>query len=275
MQKKNRRDMEMSTRETVVNGQFYPDDASEMQNAFKQYNKITDKNIIDKNILGLRTRAIIVPHAGYVYSGFTANIAMRLLKNSEIKNVIVIGPSHHTYLEGTSVSMYDDYDTPFGKLKINQELAQILITKFHLQFLPQAHNEHSTEVQMPFIKYYLPDCLVVELIYGKENPNNLSKVIDFILDDPQNAVVISTDLSHYHNINKANALDSLCIKAIEELDAKKLHIGCEACGKIGVEAMLLSAKKRELKPTLLDYRTSADANGDKTQVVGYVSVAFV
>jgi len=95
------------------------------------------------------------------------------------------------------------------------------------------------------------------------------------LADTETVVVISTDLSHYHDIKKANALDNICLDAVKNLDPLELHQGCEACGKIGVEAMLIAAKKRELKSVLLDYRTSADASGDKSQVVGYMSAAFI
>ena len=101
-----------------------------------------------------------------------------------------------------------------------------------------------------------------------------AEVIEYLLEDPETAVVISTDLSHYYDIKKANTLDSICLDAVKELSTE-LHQGCEACGKIGVEAMLISAKKKGLKSILLDYRTSADASGDESQVVGYMSAAFV
>lgn len=265
----------MSTRKTAVAGQFYPDNANEIELMLKEYNAIVDAHITDKSILELKPRAVIVPHAGYVYSAFTANIAMRLLGNLESTSVVVIGPSHRVALKGTSISKYDNYEMPLGNLPIDKGLVSELEERFGLVFIPQAHHEHSTEVQMPFIKSYKPDVSVVELVYGDENPKNLSKVIDYLLGDPKIAVVISTDLSHYYDIEKANRHDSICLDAIKKLDENQLHQGCEACGKIGIEAMLLSAKKRGLKSVLLDYRTSADASGDKSQVVGYMSAAFV
>ena len=100
-------------------------------------------------------------------------------------------------------------------------------------------------------------------------------MIEYLFEDRETAVVISTDLSHYYDIKKANALDSICLDAVKKLSPDVLHQGCEACGKIGVEAMLLAAKKNGLKSVLLDYRTSADASGDESQVVGYMSAAFV
>jgi len=264
----------MSIRKDAVAGQFYPANKEEIVKMFNHYNEIVDKSIKDKRVLDLKPRAVIVPHAGYIYSAFTANIAFRLLKNSHAKRVVVIGPSHRVYLNGTSVAEYDSYETPLGNLPIERKLADDLIEKFGLHFQADAHSEHSTEVQMPFVKNYLPNASVVELVYGNEDPLQLAKVIEFLLQDKDTVVVISTDLSHYYDINKAKQLDTVCLDAVANLNLQELHQGCEACGKIGVEAMLIAAKANGIKPTLLDYRTSADASGDDTQVVGYMSVAF-
>ncbi|WP_297434363.1 AmmeMemoRadiSam system protein B [Sulfurimonas sp.] len=264
----------MSVRKDAVAGQFYPTSKEEIEKMFAHYNKIVDEAIKDKRVLELKPRAIIVPHAGYVYSAFTANIAFRVLKNSHARRVVVIGPSHRVYLQGTSVSEFDRYETPMGSLKIDRVLADTLIKKFGLHFQADAHAEHSTEVQMPFVKEYLGDSQVVELVYGAESPQNLAKVIEYLLEDEETVVVISTDLSHYYSINKAKELDTICLEAIATLNTQELHQGCEACGIIGVEAMLIAAKKLQLKAQIMDYRTSADASGDKERVVGYTSVIF-
>ena len=264
----------MSVRKDAVAGQFYPANKEEIQKMFKHYNEIIDESIKDQSILALKPRAIIVPHAGYVYSAFTANIAFRLLKNSHAKRVVVIGPSHRVYLNTTSVSKFDTFETPMGNLNIDTKLVNELLEKFNLHFQADAHSEHSTEVQMPFVKTYLPDASVVELVYGNEDPNNLAKVISYLLEDTNTVVVISTDLSHYYDIDKAKQLDTICLNSVSNLNPAELHQGCEACGKIGLEAMLIVAKQKELQATLLDYRTSADASGDKSQVVGYMSAAF-
>jgi AmmeMemoRadiSam system protein B len=265
----------MSIRKTAVAGQFYPSAAQEIISMFEHYNQILDEHLSDKRLLDKKPRAIIVPHAGYVYSAFTANIAFRLLENTDAKRIVVIGPSHRVYLSGTSVSDFDAYETPFGVIGIDKNLVHELIEQFGLDFVPEAHHEHSTEVQMPFVKRYNKEALIVELVYGDENPSRLAKVIKYLLDDPQTVVVISTDLSHYYDIHKANRLDNICLNAVENLDTDLLHQGCEACGKIGIEAMLIAAKEKDLKPIMLDYRTSADASRDESQVVGYMSAAFV
>jgi len=265
----------MSTRETAVAGQFYPASAEEIEKMLDHYNQILDEHIKDATLLALKPRAVIVPHAGYVYSGFTANIALRLLGNSDIKRIVVIGPSHRVFVNGVSVSDYDSYRTPLGTFPIDRELVGELKRRFGLHFQPDAHHEHSTEVEMPLIREYQRDVSIAELVYGQEEPSHLAEVIDYLLEDPQTAIQISTDLSHYYDIEKAKRLDSVCLDAVQKLDPAELHQGCEACGKIGVEAMLIAAKKRGLKPILLDYRTSADASGDESQVVGYMSAAFV
>ena len=265
----------MSIRKSAVAGQFYPADPKEINSMFEHYNQILDKHLSDKTLLDKKPRAIIVPHAGYIYSAFTANIAFRLLENTHAKRIVVIGPSHRVYLKGTSVSDFDEYETPFGMIRIDKNLVLELRDRFGLDFVPDAHHEHSTEVQMPFVKAYDKEALVVELVYGDENPARLAKVIEYLLNDPQTVVVISTDLSHYYDIEKANKLDNICLNAIENLDIEMLHQGCEACGKIGIEAMLIAAKAKGLKPIMLDYRTSADASKDESQVVGYMSATFI
>jgi len=266
----------MSTRETSVAGQFYPSNPDEIQSMLEHYNQILDEHLKeDDGLFSLKPRAVIVPHAGYVYSGFTANIALRLLSNTDAKRIVIIGPSHRVYLTGTSVSEFDSYQTPLGALEIDKGLVVDLKERFDLHFKPEAHHEHSTEVQIPFVKNYTPNVSVVELVYGDESPEELSKVIEYLLEDPETAVVISTDLSHYYDIKKANGLDSICLDAVKTLNTSELHQGCEACGKIGVEAMLIAAKNKGLNSILLDYRTSADASGDESQVVGYMSAAFV
>ncbi len=266
----------MNIRKTAVAGQFYPSDTEEIISMVEHYNQILDAHFKEEDrILKLKPRALIVPHAGYVYSGFTANMALRLLGNIEVKRIVVIGPSHRVYLKGTSISEFDSYQTPLGILSIDKVLVHELKERFDLKFSPEAHQEHSTEVQMPFIKNYEPDVSVIELVYGDEDPSKLAEVIGYLLEDPETVVVISTDLSHYYDSEKANKLDSICLDAVKKLSIDELHQGCEACGKIGVEAVLIAAKRVGLKPLLLDYRTSAETSGDESQVVGYMSAVFI
>lgn len=257
----------LTTRRMSVAGAFYPAEPEEILRYYEHFNSLA-------NAPKLSSKAIIVPHAGYIYSGFTANIAYNVLKNSNIKNLLVVGPSHRVAFEGSSICDFEIYDTPFGELKSDSDMSEYLIKEFNLNSYEQAHHEHSTEVQFPFIKHYMPNTNIVELVYSKEDPTNLAKIIKYVYEKEDWGIVISTDLSHFYNIDKANELDSICESAIKDLDLSLLHKGCEACGIIGVEAMMMVAKGLDLKPNILDYRTSADASEDRSNVVGYLSACF-
>jgi len=260
----------MSERKLAVSGTFYPNDKDEVTRYIEHFNQVLEKNNITTDTT-IDSKAIIVPHAGYIYSGFTANMVYRYIPQ-DIKNIIVIGPSHKFAFSGASVALYDSYPTPFGDLVINRKLTQKLIDKFDfLGFDDKVHCEHSTETQFPFIKYYTDNVEVVEIVYSDCNFNNIAKVIEYLMADDKNLVVISSDLSHFYTLEEAKVKDSICVKAIQKKDIELLNEGCEACGMIGIKAMLKVAKELTLKTKIIDYRTSADTSGDKSRVVGYLS----
>jgi AmmeMemoRadiSam system protein B len=255
-----------------VAGAFYPDNSDEILRYINHFTKAYDENFTISNI---RCKAVIVPHAGYIYSGFTANVAYRVLAQSGIKNFVVIGPSHRVGFDGISMCEENSYQTPFGNLGSSSTMLQELKENFNLHQILNPHAEHSTEVQFPFLKHYISDAKIIELVYGDANTDFISEIIDFVLSKNDWGVVISTDLSHFHDLKRANILDNICVKAVEKIDPAELHNGCEACGIIGVEGMLKSAKKLNLSSTILDHRTSADASGDDSRVVGYLSACFL
>ena len=265
----------MTKRSMSVAGAFYPSGCGECEDMFREFNFLLKKSLNGDELPAISPKAVIVPHAGYVYSGFTANIAYRVLQNNVyFKRAIVIGPSHRVYFEGTSGSFFDLYETPCGDFEIDTEYLEKLSSVFPVSFYEQAHLEHSTEVQFPFLKYYFPDIKVIEFVYANEDPVRLSKMIEYLLKDRDNAVIISTDLSHYYDQKRANALDSVCINAVYALDPSKLKKGCEACGIIGMEALIRAAKKVGLNSQILNYQTSGDITGDNSSVVGYMSAAL-
>lgn len=255
-------------RSMSVAGSFYPQEQSEILRYIQHFNTLV------KDEISISSKAIIVPHAGYIYSGYTANIAYNVLKNSQIKNFLVVGPSHRVGFEGSSICEFDSYDTPFGGLGSDNSLLSEIKTNFNIHSFSDAHHEHSTEVQFPFIKHYIPDAKIIELVYSKEDPKELAEILKHVYQKDDWGIVISTDLSHFYNQQDANTLDSICINAVENLELGLLHQGCEACGIIGVEAMMICAKALGLKSSVLDYRTSADASGDESRVVGYLSACF-
>lgn len=261
----------MSIRNTSVAGSFYPNSCEEIKRYIEHFNEIL-KNANYSIETNIKPKAIIVPHAGYIYSGFTANVAYRYTKNIKPKRVIVIGPSHKVFLDGASVGLFEQYQTPCANLEMDIVYSETLIKNFNfLDFDEKAHAEHSTETQFPFIQNYIKNISVVEIVYGKIDFSNLSKLIDFILKDDQNLLIVSTDLSHFYNQNEANKIDNICLHAIADIDIKAFDNGCEACGIVGVKALVESAKKMGFKTKIIDYRTSADTSGDTTRVVGYAS----
>ncbi len=265
----------MNMRTMSVAGSFYPAQPGEIESMISRFNTILEAHPESKNRFDtLRGRAVIVPHAGWIYSGFTANIAHSILSHSHPDTVIVIGPSHRVGFEGVSIVKADHYQTPLGELRIDTDMVNDLQNRFGLPCFPDAHHEHSTEVQMPFIKHYMGNAKVIEMVYAYADPSQISPVIDYLLGLKDTAVVISTDLSHYYSLEQAKRLDAICLEAIRSENTSLLHQGCEACGAIGVEAMLSVAKKRGLEAVLLDYRTSADASGETSRVVGYASALF-
>ena len=256
----------MNIRKSVVSGSFYPDKKEELLKYINQFNSFKTNNETFEDI-----KAIIVPHAGYIYSGFTANLAYKLASKKEIKRVIVIGPSHRVYLKGASVAIYDEYETPLGNLKIDKKFSQNLIDKYDfLDFNVECEFEHSTETQAPFIKHYFENVQLVEIIYGEINYEDLSKVIDEVLVDSDNFVLISTDLSHFYTLEEAQKLDNICLEAIDKKDLKMFDY-CEACGKVGVKAIIDCAIKNDFDTKVLNYCTSADVTKDKSRVVGYTT----
>ncbi len=264
----------MSLRKASAAGTFYPADCNEIRRYIEYFNTILDdEGFVPKS--GMRARALISPHAGYIYSGFSANAAYRSIAHLKPKRIIVLGPSHRVFINGASIAKYDRYETPCGELDIDVAYSKKIEDGFsYITFDPKAHSEHSTETQIPFINYYFRNIPIVEIVYGKIEHEEMTQVLDFLLQDRENLVVISTDLSHYYDLQTAKKLDNICLQAIATMDIDLLDKGCEACGMIGVRALIGVANKIDLESSIIDHRTSADASGDSSQVVGYMSAIF-
>lgn len=258
----------MDIRKSVVSGSFYPETEEEIKRYIEHFNS----NFTIENELQINVKALIVPHAGYIYSGFTANLAYNISSKKQFENIVVIGPSHRHYLKGASIADFKEYETPLGNIEINQEMIKNLKEKFEfICFDEDAHFEHSTETQAPFIKNYFPNSKIIEIVYGEINYKELSLLIDEILNSKNNLIVISTDLSHFYSLKKANYLDNICLNGIINKDLSLLDKECEACGKIGIKAILASAIKNNYETKFLHYCTSYDRTKDDKSVVGYTS----
>ncbi len=200
-------------------------------------------------------------------------MAFNVSLNKEFKRVIVIGPSHKVYLAGASIALYDEYETPLGNIKIDLEYSKELEKKYDfLSFDEKAHHEHSTETQAPFIKNYYDGLDIIEIVYGKMDFKDLSKLINELLLDESNFIVISTDLSHFYTLDEAKIRDNICLNAIFNKNLSVFDTGCEACGIIGVKAMISSCLSNSLNTKMLYYCTSYDVSKDDSRVVGYASI---
>ncbi|MGQ9664366.1 MAG: AmmeMemoRadiSam system protein B [bacterium] len=267
-------------RESIHAGTWYPGREKELSEVIKTYlNNARAK--FPGEIYGL-----VSPHAGYMYSGPFAAFSYKLLENKEFDDVIIIGPSHHYGFYGVSVDKMAGRKTPLGKVDFDTELAEKIIkanTKL-IKYEPQAHSEeHSVEMQVPFLQMVLKKLKIVEIIMGSQDFNTCMQLADAIVKATKGKrilVVASSDLSHYHDQKSAEKLDGFVIEAIEKFDpellSKRLSSDtCEACGGGPIITAMLVAKKNGAdKAKVLIYGTSGNITGDYSQVVGYLSAVF-
>ena len=256
----------ISKRPMANAGLFYPKQCSALQRWFAH------TPAMPKRIKPVRRiKALIVPHAGYKYSGVTADLAYRAAANSGAKHIVVLGPSHFIAFKGISSAPVDALSTPCGMIVNDRTLLAWLEKDFIPVYIPQVHQkEHSAEVQFPFIRRYFPYVPVTELIYGEIAPERLKALVSRLLAMPDVLLIVSTDLSQYYDLKQAHRRDYHCLDAVTDADPAQLH-RCEACGKPGLRALLEATREKGLKTQLIDYRTSADATGDTSRVVGYMS----
>jgi AmmeMemoRadiSam system protein B len=255
-------------------GVYYPASKEELEKLFTLFNFSLDNAEDAKQRLQLNPRAIIAPHGEYYASGFSANIAHRLLAKQNPKRVVVIGPAQNKSFQGISGSFFNSYNTPLGDLTIDRAYLNVIASNFNITFNDSLHqNEHSTELQMPFIAYYQPQVPVIEFLYNNCDPQLLENLIQWLLEDTLTAVVISSNLSHNVSPQLANALDSITINAIANQNTAILQ-ECEASGLEAISALIKASNTLNLQSHILDYRTTADAIKDLKKVSGFTSAAF-
>lgn len=258
-----------SIRPAAVAGMFYPDDEISLRSMVQQF-------LAQATTAGPPPKAIIVPHAGYIYSGPIAGNAYHLLEiNSEDFNrVVLLGPSHRVPLLGLAASSASSFSTPLGLVEIDQDRIRKLSKLKQVTVIDEAHTmEHSLEVQLPFLQTILADFKLIPLVVGDASARQVCEVLEHACLNKQTLIVISSDLSHYHDYATANKLDTQTSHAIENLDGDQ--IGYEnACGRTAVNGLLMYASTHGLKAEILDQRNSGDTAGDKDQVVGYGAYAF-
>lgn len=221
-------------------------------------------------------KILIVPHAGYQYSASVAAQAYLQLKNfaGQIHNVVLVGPSHRVAFKGIAASSAEDFQTPLGRVKVNQNLTnQLISNNTEVVVKDNAHREeHCLEVQLPFLQKILGQFEIVPLVYGEVSPQKLADALMPFMKDEHTLVVFSADLSHYYNYDTAKELDAKTANLIENRQPEiQDHM---SCGSTGINAALILAKAEHLHPDMLELVNSGDTAGDKNSVVGYGAWSF-
>lgn len=217
-------------------------------------------------------RALVVPHAGLVYSGPIAALAYRLLQRelprTEWSRVVLLGPNHRLPLRGMALPEEEGWHTPLGDTPLDLPFMQQLQQSFDLAIRSDVHlPEHSLEVQLPFLQRVAPRLKLVPILVGQTDAEQVARLIQYLWQDPHTLVLISSDLSHYHSWQEARRLDAITTGMIL---AKESLLGSEqACGYHALNGLLLAAQQAELELKCLGQCTSGDTAGDKARVVGY------
>lgn len=251
-------------RQSAVAGTFYPDNPAILQETLSSYLEgVENATQVPK--------AIIVPHAGYIYSGEIAASAYARLKAGadEIKRVVIVAPSHRIAFKGLALSHAEFFSTPLGNIPVDMSAIQMLLTLPFVGYLDEAHTfEHSLEVQLPFLQTVLKEFKLVPVVAGDASAAQVSQALALFYDDAATLIVISSDLSHYHNYQTAQELDADTTRKIENLEYEQLNYE-SACGLVGVRGLMALARDKSLHIKTIDLRNSGDTAGDKSRVVGY------
>jgi MEMO1 family protein len=228
-----------------------------------------------KPVSGVLPKAIIAPHAGYIYSGSIAASIYALVApmHAVIERVVLLGPAHRVAFDGFGLPGVDEFATPLGKVAIDAAAINQLMRLSFVSTNNEAHRlEHSLEVQVPYLQTVLDEFTLVPLVVGRANAQQVATVLDLLWGGNETLIVISSDMSHYLPYADAQATDNATAQAILALRTDINHH--QACGAIPVTGLNLVAQKRKLKAQLIDLRNSGDTAGDRARVVGYGSFAY-
>jgi len=261
-----------TVRPPAVSGLFYPASAAELRSAVEGYlREAPSRNGAPA------PKAVIAPHAGYVYSGPIAGSAFQTLAGaaagSTIERVVLLGPSHFVPFRGLALPGHESFGTPLGTVKLQGAGAQASLRMPQVRIIPEAHvREHSLEVELPFLQVLLGDFKLVPLVVGDAEPDEVAEVLDRLWGGAETLIVVSSDLSHYLPADAARRVDRETADEIlalgGPLDPR------QACGAAPINGLLQAARTRGLMAQLLDLRNSADTAGDPSRVVGYGAFAF-
>jgi len=256
-------------RSPAVAGLFYPDDPRVLR-------RMIDEFLAEAQPTGAVPKAMIAPHAGYIYSGPVAATAYAQLAPARdaIKRVVLLGPSHRVPFYGLALSDAELFTTPLGGIPIDREAVESVRSLPQVQVLDAAHSmEHSLEVHLPFLQTVLTDFKLVPLVVGEASPAEVAEVLDRLWGGPETLIVVSSDLSHYHDYQTARRMDQETSHRIETLAAADIDPE-HACGCRPVNGLIQAAREHGLHASILDLRSSGDTAGPRDQVVGYGAYAI-
>lgn len=272
--------MAENIRKSVIAGSWYPGNPDVLRTDIENFLANVPMETLDGTLV-----ALVSPHAGYVYSGQVAAYSYKLLEGKNFDSVIVIGPSHRAYFQGASVYSRGGYETPLGTVAVDEELADEIISYGEMiASVPAAHaQEHSVEIQLPFLQVVLGDFPFVPVVMGTQDQRTceeLSAAIAAAIKGKNVLIIASSDLSHFHGYDRAVSMDSIALKYMGQMDWKGLLTDlssgvCEACGGGPVATAIMVAQKRGADyAKVLKYANSGDVTGDRRGVVGYAAAVF-
>ena len=257
-------------RPPAVAGAFYPRDAGELDHAVRGLLAAATA------VAGPAPKAIIAPHAGYIYSGAIAAEAYAWLAEAKdrIKRVILLGPAHRMPFRGIAASSATAFSTPLGEIPLDGEATRRLMTLNHVMVLNEAHRlEHSLEVHLPFLQRMLGDFSLVPLVVGDATGKQVAEALELLWGGPETLIVVSSDLSHQLGYDAARASDAAISKAIEDYRPDRIDAP-QACGRTPLMGLLEIARARKMDVATLDLRNSGDTAGTRDRVVGYGAWIF-
>ena len=262
-----------SVRPPAVASLFYPGEAAELkQNLREMLDEASEAEDPNEDLPADQyLKALIVPHAGYVYSGTTAARAYHLLRKNrdDFRRVIILGPAHRVWLEGIAFPGTDAFETPLGRIPLAKQQIRELLRFPEVQMRDDAHqDEHCLEVQLPFLQEILNEFELIPAVVGEISPDSLSGLLENLLEDPQNLLLLSTDLSHFHSYSEAQVIDQETAEAIETFEDEKI-LPEQACGTHPLRGLLRHARIQGWKIQRLGLCNSGDTAGSKDRVVGY------
>lgn len=255
-------------RPPAVAGMFYPADPRQLAYDVQSY-------LAKARPHTLTPKVLIAPHAGYIYSGEIAASAYALLKNiaPRIRRVVLLGPTHRVAVHGLALPDVEAFDTPLGRIRLDTGAMRALAHLPQVVVSNAVHaQEHSLEVQLPFLQSVLGEFTLLPLAVGMATAEEVDEVLETLWGGEETLIVISSDLSHYLPYAAAQSVDNKTCKDILNLNQLIAHE--QACGGTPISGLMIAARKHHLQPHLLDLRNSGDTAGSRDRVVGYAAFAF-